>query len=120
MRSNTRQKESSGWGTIYRRREDVQVHRLDDEAVLYDPRHGAVHRFNAATLCIWDACERPASANDLAELVAGSWSVTLAEAVPHVRRLIAELSVRDLMDEVRDASVGPSKASGHVAGTCQP
>lgn len=120
MRSNTRQKEGPAWGTIYRRREDVQVHRLDDEAVLYDPRHGAVHRFNAATLRIWDACGRPVTVDAVAELVAETWSVTSAEAVPHVRRLIAELSLRDLMDESRDPSVGPSKAPGQVAGTCQP
>ncbi len=120
MRSNTRQKESPGWATVYRRREDVEVHRLDDEAVLYDPRHGAVHRFNAATMRIWDACGHPVGVNGVAEIVAETWSVTSAEALPHVRRLIAELSLRDLMDEVRDTSVGPPTASGHLAGTRQP
>lgn len=111
MRSNTRQKESPGRGTIYRRREDVELYRLDDEAVLYDPRHGAVHRVTAATLRVWDACDRARTVDDLARSVHDEWSGTLQEARRDVGLITTELFVRDLLEVVRDGSSGASAVS---------
>ncbi len=39
------------------RRPDIELHELDGEAVVFYARSGAVHRFSAATLFVWDACD---------------------------------------------------------------
>jgi PqqD family protein of HPr-rel-A system len=82
-----------------RRREDLQVEGLDGEAVLYDPRSGAVHRFNATTVFVWKACDGSCSANDIATSMVEHYSVGADEALEVVHQVIAQLNEKGLLHE---------------------
>ena len=49
------------------RRDDIVLEELDGEAILYDPRYGAVHRFNAVTLFVWDLCDGSHTMTDIVQ-----------------------------------------------------
>jgi hypothetical protein len=79
------------------RRDDLIFEELDGEAVLYDPRCGAVHHFDAMTLCVWHACDGLRSLADIASVLTERYGISLDEALVHVERLIAEFRTRDLL-----------------------
>ena len=79
------------------RREDLVLEELDGDAVLYDPRCGAVHRFDALTLFVWDACDGSHSAPDISRAVTAAYDVDTDEALGHVEELIAGFCTRDLL-----------------------
>ena len=92
-------------GPAYRpsRRADVDVHALDGEAILYDPRSGAVHRFNATTMMVWNACDGSREVAEIARALAMLSAVSADEAQAHVQRAIKDLTKRDLLMESADA-----------------
>ena len=79
------------------RRDDLDFHELDGEAVLYDARCGAVHRFNALTLSIWDACDGHHTHAGIANMLSEKYSVDSNDAVAHVERAIAGFEARGLL-----------------------
>ncbi|UCF32398.1 MAG: PqqD family protein [Phycisphaerales bacterium] len=79
------------------RRDDLQIEGLDGEAVVYDPLDGAVHRFNATTFFVWNACDGSRSANDIAAGVVEHYSVGAGEALDVVHRVIARLNEKGLL-----------------------
>ncbi|UCG33467.1 MAG: PqqD family protein [Phycisphaerales bacterium] len=111
------------------RRADLFLEELDGEAVLYDPRCGAVHRFNALTLFVWDACDGSHSAADIAKAVTATYTVDADEALGHVNHVVAELCTRDLLANgcaaaakvpaVRDVDTG-ARAVADLAPTAEP
>ena len=86
------------------RRDDLVLEELDGEAILYDPRYGAVHRFNAVTLFVWDLCDGSNTPADIAQRLTKLCEVEPDEALDSVQRAIAELSTLDL---VQGAPVEP-------------
>jgi hypothetical protein len=102
-----------------RRRDDLQIEGLDGEAVVYDPRDGAVHRFNATTFFVWNACDGLRSANDIAAGVVEHYSVGAGEALEVVHRVIAKLDEKGLLqaessgsaDEANTMKPGPEYAT---------
>jgi len=96
MSANTAQQEATPHDKPLRR-EDLVFEELDGEAVLYDPRCGAVHRFDALTLLVWQACDGSHSAADITRAVTAAYDVNADEAFGHVEQLIAELCTRDLL-----------------------
>jgi hypothetical protein len=87
-----------------RRRDDLQIEGLDGEAVVYDPRNGAVHRLNATTFFVWNACDGLRSANDIAAGVVEHYSVGAGEALDVVHRVIAKLNEKGLLQEESSGS----------------
>ena len=81
------------------RRDDLHVEELDGEAVLYDPRNGSVHRFNATTLMIWNGCSGSQTPKDIAAGLVGPHSIPVDEALKVVDSVIAELEDRDLLHQ---------------------
>ena len=79
------------------RRDDLVLEELDGEAVLYDLRYGAVHRFNAVTLFVWDLCDGSHTMADIAHRLTQLCEVEPDEALDNVQRAIAELRTLDLL-----------------------
>ena len=80
------------------RRDGLIVEELDGEAVLYDPRYGAVHRFNTVTLFVWDMCDGSHTTADIATRLTKVCEVHPDEALDSVQRVIAELSILELVE----------------------
>ncbi len=72
------------------RRDDLVLEELDGEAVLYDPRYGALHRFNAVTLFVWDLCDGSHTMADIARRLTQLCEVEPDEALDNVQRATAE------------------------------
>ena len=81
------------------RRDDLALEELDGEAVLYDARHGAVHRFSATTLMIWHGCSGTQTPKDIVAGLVGDHSIPLDAALKLVISVIAELHNRDLLHQ---------------------
>ena len=79
------------------RRDDLTLEELDGEAILYDPRYGALHRFNAATLFVWDLCDGSRTLADIAHRMTQLCDVEPDEALDSVERVIAELRTLELL-----------------------
>lgn len=82
---------------ILLRRNDLVFEELDGEAVLYDPRSGAVHRFNATTLLVWNACDGSHTTRDIAHALTEEGSIDWDDAGAVVERVITELKRQDLL-----------------------
>ena len=97
---------------IPRRRGDLNVEELDGEAVLYDPRRQAVHRFDAVTLFVWDSCDGSRSVSEIASAVVGRFAVGQDAALAQVERIVAELGKRGLLEQdcATDDNLVPSRA----------
>ena len=80
-------------------RDDLALKELDGEAVLYDARHGAVHRFNATTLRIWHGCSGSQTLEEIAAQLVGDHSIPVDQALKLVNSVIAELHNRDLLHQ---------------------
>ena len=91
-------KKSSSRGTPLRR-DDLVCEELDDEAVLFDPRLGSVHRFNAMTLFIWQRCDGAHAAHAMAEAVARRYAIDTQQALLHVERVVSEFDELGLLDD---------------------
>ena len=77
---------------------DLICDELDDEAVLFDPRLGSVHRFNAMTLFIWQRCDGAHAAHALAEAVAERYAIDTQQALLQVERVLSEFDELGLLD----------------------
>ena len=80
------------------RRADLVLEELDGEAILYDPRYGAIHRFNAATLFVWDMCDGSQAVEDMAHQLTQLSKVAPDKAMESVQRVISELRILDLLE----------------------
>ena len=89
--------ENIGQPRFPRRRGDLSVEELDGEAVLYDPRNGAVHRFNATTFYVWNACDGSHTPQDVAITIADRYAVEAEDALKIVGGVVAQLSERGLL-----------------------
>lgn len=79
------------------RRDDLVLEDFDGEAVLYDPRYGAIHRFNVVTSFVWDLCDRSHTMTDIVQRLMQLGEVDPDEALDSVQRVIAELSTLNLL-----------------------
>lgn len=84
-------------------RDDVEVHKLDDEALLFDPLTSNTHRLNATAFEIWKQCDGTQKAAEIASRLTELFEVSLADSQQHVDRMIHEL--RSLQLLVTDEAV---------------
>lgn len=92
------------------RRDDLDFHELDGEAVLYDARCGAVHRFNAVTVSIWHACDGRRTTADIAQMLSEEYSVAIDHALAHVERAMAGFEERGLLQGERVETVTTARS----------
>ena len=81
------------------RRHDLHVEELDGEAVLYDPRNGAIHRFNSTTFEVWRLCDGTQMLKSIACRVEERYSVSADEALAIVRSVLADLRDKGLLKD---------------------
>ena len=83
------------------RREDVIENELDEQALLYDPLNGSMHRFNETALAVWRLCDGRAATRDIAEKLTDVYDLGFDAALDHVEQLVtlfAQLQLLDLSD----------------------
>ncbi|MFQ5410779.1 MAG: PqqD family protein [Phycisphaerae bacterium] len=74
------------------RRESIRSYPIDDEAVLYDVAHDAVHYLNAAARFIWERCDGRRTIDEIDDEMARAFDVndsTMAENDPNA--LVADI-----------------------------
>ena len=79
------------------RREDVTVHELDGEGLVFDARSGDTHRLNTTALFIWTACDGRCEVRDLAGELMKFYDVAFDSALEHVERTLHEFQERSLL-----------------------
>ena len=72
-----------------RRRDDLHVEQLDGEGLVYDQLSGAVHRLNATTFFVWNACDGSHTQQNIARGLMQDYSVDSAEALKVVGHVVS-------------------------------
>jgi PqqD family protein of HPr-rel-A system len=84
---------------VPRRRQDLVVHELDGEALVYDPTTSDTHRLNETAYFVWLACDGTRDATDIAHLVTDRYAVSLESALEHIEQVLAAFQARRLIVE---------------------
>lgn len=90
--------------TMPLRRDDLAFEELDGEALLYDARSGAVHRFNATARFIWDSCDGSHTVDRISHAVATRYAIDSDQAAAIVGRVIARFGEKGLLDAGSDVT----------------
>lgn len=78
------------------RRQDVTVHELDDEALVYDATTADTHRLNNTAYFIWKQCDGKNDAGQIAQRIVDIYNISFQSACEHVRQLLNELQCKRL------------------------
>jgi PqqD family protein of HPr-rel-A system len=81
-----------------RRRDDIVEEKLDDEAILFDPRTGNTHRLNQTAYTVWRQCDGRATTRQIARRQTAAYDVDVDTALDHVEQLIMLLAESQLLD----------------------
>jgi len=81
-----------------RRRTDVREHRVDDEAVLLDPRTGETYMLTRTALDVWSHCDGAHFAPDVAYRHVRLYDVDLASALDQVEQVVAFFAEANLLE----------------------
>ena len=84
-----------------RARGDVCSHRLDGEALLYDPLTCKTLLLNDVALAVWNNCDGNRTTRDLAQSLVASYDVDEETAEDHVCQLLAFFAEADLLEGAR-------------------
>ncbi len=79
------------------RREDVLAERVLDETVLLDPGSGTYVRLNGTGTVLWEALERPATLDALADRLAAHYDLDPGRAREDAARFVDALAQRDVV-----------------------
>lgn len=90
------------------RRDDIVVCELDGEAVLYDERSGAVHRFNETTLTVWEACDGSRRVSEISRALAQRYALGSRKARTEVEKVIRYLEAKGLLSEPQEPATQPA------------
>lgn len=85
-----------------RRRKDLLVEILDEEAILYDPATAQTHRLSQSALDVWQQCDSRTTTLDLARRQTEIYDIDQETALDHVEQLVAwfvEAGLLDLRNE---------------------
>lgn len=87
-----------------RRRTDLGVHPLDDEALVYDAARNATCRLNSTALFIWQRCDGTQTCDAIADELVRVWDAPLETVRADVRAAISQLQRHKLIE------LGPAKS----------
>jgi len=79
------------------RRQDLRVHELDGEALIFDPLSNDTHRLNETALFIWHHCDGQQDATSIANRLADQYDVTPQDALEHVQHALKDLEALGLI-----------------------
>ena len=78
----------------------VSVRPIGDELLLLNTETHRVHQLNATASFIWRCCERPASAEEIAKMMSGSFAVEEHKALQDIVETLDRLrELRLVVDE---------------------
>ena len=102
-----------------KRRDDLVFHELDGEALVYDTRSGAVHRFNAITLFVWNACDGLHTTGDIAHEVTERYAIDSGQALVQVEWVVEQLTKWGLLQDAQAADFSQDEWVGTASpDTC--
>lgn len=81
------------------RRPDLDVHPLDDEALVYDAPRNATCRLNGTALFIWQRCDGAHTSDAIAEELVRVWDAPLETARADVQAAISQLHRHKLIEQ---------------------
>jgi len=102
------------------RREGLCCRDFDDEAVLYDPAHHAVHYLNRTAWFIWNCCDGQHGVEDIISAVAEVFEPGARHDDPmaairnDVRTTLSNLTENGLIESVASQSHGPACSTEHT------
>lgn len=82
-----------------RRRHDLTLEQLDDEAILLDPRRGDVHRLNQTALLVWRLCDGQTTTREIARQLTTAYQVDFEAALACVDELMVRLATLQLFEQ---------------------
>lgn len=81
-----------------RGRTDVDEEVLDGEAVVYDPRTGALHHLNATATAVWGLCDGETTVADAVRELADAFAAPAEQVRADVAALLGDLAERGLLE----------------------
>jgi PqqD family protein of HPr-rel-A system len=78
-------------------RQDVSLHEIDGEALIFDPTTGDTHHMNETALLVWRCCDGRGTAGEIADALADRFEIERSEARQHVDRIVGEFAARRLV-----------------------
>lgn len=86
------------------RRSEIQLHRLGDETILYDPTRKRVHALNTTGGFIWQHLDGECSLENIAKAMSLEFDgVSNEKALLDVRNLIDNFQMEGLLQEKEDS-----------------
>ena len=79
-------------------RTDLDIHELEDEAVLFDPATGDTHKLNATALHLWRQCDGCSTTRQIAEQLATRYQVDFEAALDDVEQSLLGFAERRLLE----------------------
>jgi hypothetical protein len=70
---------------------------IDGEAIIISPEESVMHELNETGSFVWHYADGKHSAAQIAELLAGEYEVTLAQALEDTEALLADLAQHKLL-----------------------
>ena len=83
---------------VPRKRDDVVVEWIDDEAIICDPVNGCTFHFNATALEVWSQCDGQRTTQELAEEMTQLYDVAFELALDDVEQLVVLFTECGLFD----------------------
>jgi len=74
-----------------RRRDDLTIHCVDGDALVFDAVTANTHHFNETALAIWEACEPNQMVEEVVTRMIDTFDVHSEDAQAHVERVLKEL-----------------------------
>ncbi len=74
-----------------RKRDDLTVHFVDGDALVFDSVTSNTHHFNETALAIWEACEPNQKVDEVVNRMINVFDVDSDDAHAHVERVLKEL-----------------------------
>lgn len=69
----------------------VYLRREDQEAAIYDPQTGQLHRLNATALAIWELCDGSTEVSEMVSAVSELTGISLDHALSDISTTIEHL-----------------------------
>lgn len=83
--------------TAYVRRPDLRAVEMDGELVMMGQEQGEYYSLRDVAAALWGHLEQPRTLDQLAELVAAEYAVTVAQCRADIEAFLAELLGKDLI-----------------------
>ena len=84
-------------------RTDIHPESMDGEALMLDPRNGAIHRLNDTALEVWRRCDGRSTTQEIAQDLTQLFDTEHDTILDHVEQLVAAFAQRQLFDLSNDS-----------------